>query len=56
MKPKPKAIIPEAKERRKRFNAIKNLNCTNKSNKSYTNEEKVLKLPKKPIEQNNIKW
>ena len=46
-------MIPNDKELKNNFNALINLNCKKKSNKSYTNVEKVLKLPTQPIKQNN---
>ncbi len=47
-------MIPSDIEAINNFNALENFNCKHKLNKSYTNEEKELRLPKKPIEKNNI--
>ena len=46
-------MIPIDAEMKNNFKALKNFDCKYKSNRSETNEEKVLRLPKKPIEQNN---
>ena len=54
--PHAKAMIPMEEEMIKNLKALKNSNCKHKSNRSQTNEEKVLRLPKKPIEKNNINW
>jgi len=49
-KPNAKKITPKDRDLINNLNALENLNWVNKS---YTNVEKVLKLPKKPIEKNN---
>jgi len=51
--PSANAIIPREEEIKNKFNALENFNRKHKSNRSYINAEKVLRLPKKPIEKNN---
>ena len=46
-------MIPKEKEKENSLNALKSLNFRSNSYKSYTNVEKVLRLPKKPIIKNN---
>ena len=46
-------MIPRDTDIIKSLKALENLSCKHNSNKSYTNAEKVLKLPKNPIETNN---
>ena len=50
--PSTKKEIPKNKETINNLKALKNFNCRHNSNRSLTNEEKLLKLPKKPIEKN----
>ena len=54
--PNAKAMMPSNIEIKNNLNALENLNCKHKLNKLYINEEKELRLPKKPIEKNNISW
>ncbi len=54
--PNPNPIIPRSKEIINNLNALENFNRKHKSNTSYTNDEKVLRLPIKPTEKNNASW